>query len=235
MSDFIFGDLTDWIESVIDALGYAGVAFLVMLENLFPPIPSEVVLPSAGLYAERNGGAAPLVGMIMAATIGSVIGALVLYGIAAWIGRDRLRSFVLRQQRWLRIKERDLDKAEGWFVRHEEAAVLIGRCVPLVRSLVSLPAGFERMGLVRFCVFTAIGSAIWNTGLIMVGYAASSYQDEVESAMGYLQYLVIAALLAAIAWFVWSRFIRPRPADEPSDQAPTDAAAPAADDDLPVA
>src|SRR5690606_23541971 len=114
-------------------------------ENLFPPIPSEVVLALAGFTASR--GDASLVGMIIAATVGSVGGALVLYGIAAWFGPERLRRVVLQYQRWLRVTERDLDRAEEWFDRWSVMAVLVCRCVPLVRSLISIPAGLRRMPL----------------------------------------------------------------------------------------
>jgi membrane protein DedA with SNARE-associated domain len=210
MSAFIFGDLTDWIESVVDTLGYFGVALLVLIENVFPPIPSEAVLPAAGLYAERNGGVGPLLAMIVAATVGSVVGAWILYGIAAWIGEDRVRGFVVKRGRWFGVKESDLDKADRWFDQRQDVAVLVCRCVPLVRSVVSIPAGLRRMNPLRFTIYTAIGSAIWNTGLIIVGFAASSYQDTVESIIGYVQYLIVAVVVLGVAWFVWRRIIKPR-------------------------
>lgn len=205
MSEFIFGDLTEWVDTVIDTLGYLGVGLLVLIENVFPPIPSEAVLPAAGLYAERNGGVVPLVGMIVASTAGSVAGAWILYGVAASIGADRLRSFVIRRGRWLGVKERDLGRAEAWFDRRGDVAVLICRCVPLARSLVSIPAGFRRMPPVRFTAYTAAGSAIWNGALIMLGYAASSHQAKVESAIGWAQYVVLAALVVVVGRFVWRR------------------------------
>lgn len=205
MSDFVFGDLAAWVDSVIEALGYLGVGLLVLIENVFPPIPSEAVLPAAGLYAERNGGVVPLVGMIVASTVGSVAGAWLLYGFAAWIGAVRLRAFVVRRGKWLGVKERDLDRAEEWFDRRGETAVLVCRCIPLARSLVSIPAGFRRMRPLRFTVYTAVGSAIWNGALIMVGYAASSHQAKVESVIGYAQYVVILAFIVVIARFVWRR------------------------------
>lgn len=211
LSDFITGDLTDWVKDVIDSIGYAGVAGLVALENIFPPIPSEVVLPAAGIWAHANGGVPQLIGMIIAATIGSVVGAWVLYAVAAWIGPDRLRSFVARHGRWFGVKVKDIDKAEAWFDKREELAVLICRCVPLVRSIVSVPAGFSRMNPVRFTLYTALGSAVWNTALILVGYAAEQHIDKVETIIGYAQYVVVLAIVAAIAWFIWRRKISPRP------------------------
>lgn len=210
MSDFIFGDLTDWVTRVIDAIGYLGVAFLVALENVFPPIPSEVVLPAAGFWAKENGGIGPLILMIVAATVGSVVGAWILYGVARVIGRDRLKALIAKYGRWLGIKVKDVDKAETWFDKREYLAVLVCRCVPLVRSLVSIPAGFSEMPIGRFTLYTAIGSAIWNTALILVGYAAHSYQDEVESVIGYVQYVVLLAIVVAVGWFLWKRAIQPR-------------------------
>jgi membrane protein DedA with SNARE-associated domain len=210
MSDGTTGRLTNSVEEVIDTLGYVGVALLVMGENVFPPIPSEVVLPGAGLYAERNGGAAAVIGMVIAATIGSVVGAWILYGVAAAIGPERLRRFVVLRGRWFGLKEMDLDKAERWFDKRDDVAVLVCRCVPLVRSLVSIPAGFRRMPALRFTLYTALGSALWNTALIMVGYAASSRQDDVEAVIGYVQYVVLALILAAVGWFVWRRIVRGR-------------------------
>lgn len=205
-----FEELAGWAEKVIDVLGYFGVALLVAIENVFPPIPSEVVLPAAGLYAERHGGLFPLLGMIAAATFGSVLGAWVLYGIAAWIGPDRLRTFVVAHGRWLGVTEADLDRAESWFDRWQQSAVLVGRCVPLVRSVVSVPAGLRRMRPLRFTVYTAIGSAIWNTALILVGYAASSHEQRVAEALGYVQYLVVAVIVMVVGWFAWRRILRPR-------------------------
>lgn len=210
MTDFIFGDLTDWVTRVIDAIGYLGVAFLVALENVFPPIPSEVVLPAAGYWAKEHGGLFRLVAMIVAATVGSVVGAWILYFVARTIGDERLKRLIDRYGRWLGIKVKDVDKAEKWFENREELAVLVCRCVPLVRSLVSIPAGFAQMPLARFTIYTAIGSAVWNTALILVGYAAHEYQDEVESVIGYVQYVVLLAIIVAVGWFLWKRAIQPR-------------------------
>jgi len=199
--------LSDWVVDVIDRLGYVGVALLVALENLFPPIPSEIVLPFAGFVA-RDGNAT-LPGMILAATIGSLAGALVLYGLAAWIGPDRLQTFVVRYGRWLRLTNADVDRAERWFDRRAIVAVLLGRCVPLIRSLVSIPAGFRRMHLGTFVLYTTIGSLIWNTALVGAGYLLRRQWEDVEPVLGVVQYVVIAAILLAIVWLVWSRALSP--------------------------
>ena len=196
--------LSDWVVDVIDRLGYVGVALLVALENLFPPIPSEIVLPFAGFVARDRGGWA-LPGMILAATIGSLIGAWALYGIAAWIGPDRLQVFLVRYGKWLRLTNDDVDKAERWFDRRAVVAVLVGRCIPLIRSLISIPAGFRRMNFAVFTLYTAIGSLIWNAVLVGAGYILRDNWEDVEPILDVVQYVVVALIVGAIIWFAWSR------------------------------
>ena len=197
--------LADWVTDVIDRLGYVGVALLVFLENLFPPIPSEIVLPFAGFVASDAESIPKLIGMIVAATIGSLTGALVLYGIAAWIGRERLTRFLVRYGKWLQLTPDDVARAERWFDKRAVLAVLVGRCVPLIRSVVSIPAGFRRMPLTTFVLYTVIGSAIWNTVLIGAGYLLREQWEDVEPIMSWFQYVVIAAVVVAVVWFVWTR------------------------------
>lgn len=204
----MLGDLTTFVTDVVETVGYVGVALLVAVENLFPPIPSELILPLAGFVAGR--GDASLIGMIVAATLGSVVGAWILYGISAAIGPERLHGFIVRYGRWFGIKEADLVRAEEWFDRRSDAAVLIGRCVPLIRSIVSVPAGFRRMPFVRFTVLTAIGSAIWNVALISAGAILGDRWDQVGDVVGLLQAVVIIVIVALVALFVWKRFIKPR-------------------------
>ncbi len=180
----MLASIETWVTDVIDALGYLGVAVLVALESVFPPIPSEVVLPLAGFVAGQ--GNASLVGMIVAATAGSLVGAWILYGLAAWIGHDRLHGFIERHGRWFGVKPSDIAKAEAWFDRRSSYAVFLGRCVPVVRSLVSIPAGFRRMPLLRFSVLTAAGSAIWNIALISAGALLGDRWEEVGGIVRHL-------------------------------------------------
>jgi membrane protein DedA with SNARE-associated domain len=208
LSDFLVGDLTDWVVDVIRAIGYLGVALLVAVESVFPPIPSEVVLPAAGLAASR--GEANVVLMIVAATVGSVIGAWALYLIAAAIGDTRLHALVARYGRWIGVKPKDLERAESWFDNHSNTAVLICRCVPLIRSLVSIPAGFRRMNPVAFTLYTAIGSLVWNAALITAGYQLGDRWEMVGEWVGVLQYFVVAAILLWMARWAWTRLISPK-------------------------
>jgi membrane protein DedA with SNARE-associated domain len=191
----------------VDALGYTGVALLVAIENLFPPIPSEIVLSLAGFYASR--GDATVLGMIGAATAGSLVGAWILFGLAVWFGQDRLRALIARYGRWLRLTETDLDRADAWFDRHANMAVLICRCVPLVRSVISLPAGFSGMRFAPFTLYTLIGSVVWNSIFVVAGYQLGENWETVAEYADYLQYAVILAILAAVGFFVWRRWFAP--------------------------
>ncbi|MFM2114942.1 MAG: hypothetical protein RI908_683 [Actinomycetota bacterium] len=199
----MLSDLATWVQDVIESLGYLGVALLVIAENLCPPIPSEIVLPFAGFVARRGDGS--VVVMVVASTIGSVVGALVLYAIAAAIGPERIRSFVVRFGKWFGVKESDMVRAEEWFDRRSNAAVLVGRCVPLIRSLVSIPAGFRRMKFVPFITLTAVGSAVWNIALIGAGATLGDQWDRVGDYVGIFQWLVIAAIFGVILKFAWSK------------------------------
>jgi membrane protein DedA with SNARE-associated domain len=200
--------LVDWVTSVVETLGYGGVAFLVALENLFPPIPSEVVLPLAGFVAAN--GDASFWGMVAAATIGSMVGAFLLYGISAAIGPVRLRALVVRYGKWFRLDEADLDRTEEWFDRRANSAVLICRCIPLMRSLISIPAGFRRMSLVPFTLYTLLGSLVWNVLLVGAGYLLGERWSQVEQPLDLFKNAVLVAIAAAVGWYVWRRFVRPR-------------------------
>lgn len=189
-------DLTDWATDIVDRLGYLGVAMLVAVENVFPPIPSEVVLGLAGYTAAR--GDAWVVGMIVAATIGSVVGALVLYGLSAAVGPVRLRAITIRYGAWIGFGESDLDRAEAWFDRRSRSAVLVCRCVPLIRSLISIPAGFRRMPLGAFTTFTLLGSLVWNTILITAGYLLAEQWERVLDYTEPFQYVVLALLAGVV-------------------------------------
>ena len=199
----LMGRLADWVIEAIHTLGYLGVGVFVALENLVPPIPSELILPLAGFLAGQGRFSLPLV--VAVATLGSTLGALVLYGLGRWLGEDRLRRFVAGPGRFLLLRERDLDQAAAWFQRHGGLAVFIGRLAPLVRSGISVPAGVERMPVWRFTIYTALGSGIWNGALVGLGWALGSQWPRVSQYAQWLSYTVLALLAAAIGWFVWRR------------------------------
>lgn len=197
------GDLTGfvgWIADVIATLGAVGVGVLTLAEVFFPPIPSELVLPMAGFLAGQ--GRLSLLGAIVASTIGSTTGALALYWLAQAWGNQRVRDLLTR----LPLMEADdLDRAEGWFDRHDRSSVLIGRLVPGVRSLISLPAGFRGMSLGTFVALTALGSAAWNTLLVVGGYLLGSQWRSVGAYSDWMNLAVIVLLVLAGARFVWDR------------------------------
>ena len=200
--------LATWVQDVIEQLGYLGVALLVVLENVFPPIPSEIVLPFAGFVAQR--GSDSVVLMILAATVGSVIGALIMYWIAAVIGDDRLHAFTRRFGKWVQIREADLTRAEEWFDRHAMSAVLVGRCVPLIRSVVSIPAGFRRMKLIPYIAYTFLGSLVWNIALVGAGAVLGENWERVEPVVATFQWIVIVVILAGIARLAYVVYQRRR-------------------------
>ena len=202
----MLSSLATWVQDVIEQLGYVGVALLVVAENVFPPIPSEIVLPFAGFVAQR--GSESVVIMILAATVGSVGGALIMYWIAAVIGDERLHAFTRRFGKWVQIREADLNRAEEWFDRHATSAVLLGRCVPLIRSVVSIPAGFRRMKLVPYIAYTFAGSLVWNILLIGAGALLGDNWERVGSYVGIFQWVVIVLVAVAVVRFLWTQVVR---------------------------
>lgn len=196
--------------SFVSQFGYVAVAALILLENVFPPIPSEVILPMAGALTLSTSMTLP--GAIVAATIGSVVGAFILYGIGRILSRERLEGFFdTRLMRVLGFKRDDVAKAIGWFDKRGQKTVLICRCVPVVRSLISIPAGTAKMGLGRFALYTGIGSAVWNTILCSLGYGAGNawqaVSAEASGVIDILTYVVLAAIAAVAAWWVVKRIL----------------------------
>ena len=192
--------LLDWSVSLMDVIGPAGAGAAIALENLFPPLPSEVVLPMAGLAASK--GSFSLLEALAWTTAGSIVGAFLLYGLGAWLGVDRLRRIAARVPL---LHPEDIDRTVAWFVRHGGKAVFFGRMIPIFRSLISIPAGVTRMPLWRFGLLTALGSLIWNTVFVLAGYLLGESWHVVEQYVDVLQYIVIAVVVVAVAWFVFAR------------------------------
>jgi membrane protein DedA with SNARE-associated domain len=150
--------MADWIMSVISSAGYAGIALLMCLENVFPPIPSELIMPLAGYMSAQD--KLSFAGIVIAGMAGSVSGALPLYYLGSKLGEERVKAFADHYGRWLTVSRQDLDRAKRWFDRHGGAAVFLCRLVPGVRSLISIPAGITRMSLAVFLTYTAVGTAL---------------------------------------------------------------------------
>ena len=192
--------IADWAISVMESLGGFGAALLIALENLFPPLPSEIILPLAGFTASQ--GNFSLIGAIIWTTSGSLVGALILYQLGKWLGREKIRHYAVKLPL---IKIKDIDTAEHWFTKYDTRVVLFGRMVPIVRSLISIPAGVEKMSLKLFIIYTTIGSLIWNATLISAGYLLGEQWELVEQYVGVFQKLVIAAIVIATLYFVVTR------------------------------
>jgi membrane protein DedA with SNARE-associated domain len=210
--------LTGFFADIIDTLGEVGVGVLTLVETLIPPVPSELVLPLAGFLAEQ--GRLALIWVLIAATAGSVIGAWGFYLLGAKLGLDRSIEVLAKVPL---LDGEDLRSAADWFVRHGQGAVFFGRFVPGVRSLISLPAGAERMSPVLFTLWTTLGSALWNGALIGAGYALGTQWDTVGSFVGTASNILLAVLIVVGVLLLWRRSRQrqaeaaaPRPADPAS-------------------
>jgi membrane protein DedA with SNARE-associated domain len=158
----------DWITGLVDRTGYVGIALLMLAENVFPPIPSELIMPMAGFTAAR--GELTMAGVVLAGTAGSLLGALLWYYVGRWVGLERLKRWAGKHGRWLTIAPEEVDEAAAWFDRHCGKAVLVGRLIPAVRTLISVPAGVAGMTLPKFLAYSALGTALWTVHLTAAGY-----------------------------------------------------------------
>jgi membrane protein DedA with SNARE-associated domain len=210
------GGLVGWVLDVIDALGAVGVGLLVALESVFPPIPSEVVLPLAGFLAGQ--GRMDFVAVVAFATAGSLLGALVLYWLGAALGTDRLERLA---DRLPLMDARDVQRADAWMARYGSWAVLLGRMVPGVRSLVSIPAGVQRMPLWRFALLTTVGSAAWNVLFVGLGFLLGERWQRVGAYSDLLNYLVIGVIVLVVGVAVGRRIRRRRAGLDPVTGVPT--------------
>lgn len=196
------GSVLDWVVEVMRTLGAPGVGLATALETVFPPVPSEVVLPLAGYTASL--GHYGLVAAILWATIGSLVGASVLYWLGALWGAARLEATA---ERIPLLHARDVERAIAWFGRNGRSAVFLGRLVPGVRSFISIPAGIDRMPLLQFALYTTAGSLLWNTALIVAGYELGARWHRVEAYVGEASVVIYAALGVAVLWFAARRLV----------------------------
>jgi membrane protein DedA with SNARE-associated domain len=194
--------VADWVFTIVDRLGAAGVGLLILLENLIPPVPSEVILPLAGFRARA--GTLNILWVWLAATAGSVLGALLLYGLGAWFGYDRLHR--LAGHHWFVFaSQKDLERGHDVFERHGGKMVLFARCVPFLRSVVSIPAGIAGMPVLRFTVLTAVGSGVWNAAFLWLGWVLGENWEQVQGWLGPVSYVVLGLVAVGIAVLVVRR------------------------------
>ncbi|EIA7042270.1 DedA family protein [Listeria monocytogenes] len=197
-----------WITSIMADFGYIGIFVLIMVENLFPPIPSEIILTFGGFMTTVT--ALNVVMVIIVATLGSVVGAILLYKVASYFGKERLTKIVLKYGRILRLKESDIERAESFFLKYGSWAVFLCRMIPLIRSLISIPAGMTKMKMSRFLILTTAGSLLWNTVLIGLGAVLGESWNEIVVFMDSFStiiYSVIAILVVVgLGYFFRARF-----------------------------
>ena len=184
--------MINWATDIIDSIGLIGVALLVALENVFPPIPSELILLLAGFNVSE--GRFDYVSGVIAATVGSVIGAYFLYGVGRLLDDDRMERFLAGIGRFVGLKKSDVHKGFVWFEKYGNYVVFFGRLIPVVRSVVSIPAGGDRMPLGKFTLLTASGSLIWNMVWVAVGWALGDQWEKAGAWGDYLQYGVVAVV-----------------------------------------
>lgn len=186
----------DWIKNLLDSGGYPAVAGLMFLENIIPPIPSELIMPLSGFFASRGERSIWLV--ILAGAIGSLLGQLPLYYLGKAVGYERLRAWADKHGKWLTVDGDDITKAKNWFERHGTKSVLFARVVPGVRSLISIPAGFAGMPLVPFLLYSAVGTTAWTAALALIGRALGTKYELVDKYLGPATWVVLGAIVLAM-------------------------------------
>ncbi|MBD2090327.1 DedA family protein [Microcoleus sp. FACHB-1515] len=198
--------MAEWITNVMTSLGYWGIGLLMFLENLFPPIPSELIMPLAGFTVAR--GEMNFFLAVLAGTIGTVLGALPWYYIGHFLGTERVRDLADRYGRWLTVTGKDIDRADRWFDRQGIKAVLIGRLIPGVRTLISLPAGISGMNLPVFLVFSTIGTVLWTTLLTAAGYFLGDNYELVDEYLAPVSKVIAAIIVVSFLFWVARRKLR---------------------------
>lgn len=194
-----------WIQQLVDQFGYFGVAILMFAETVFPPLPSEVIMPLAGLRASR--GALSLPGVIAAGAAGAMAGNLCWYAIARMLGIDRLHRLIDRHGRWLTLEWNEIERSKSWFRRHGSLFVCLGRIIPTIRSVVSIPAGLLRMRWPRFLVWSTVGTTAWTAMLATAGYVLGQRYTAVDRYLGPISTAIIVTLVLLYGWRVvtWKR------------------------------
>lgn len=188
--------MSEWIINTMQSLGYLGIGLLMFLENLFPPIPSELIMPFAGFTIAK--GDMQFAPAIAAGVIGTVLGALPWYYAGKILGEERLRNLADKYGKWITVSGHDIDKADRWFKRHGTKAVFLCRLVPGVRTLISLPAGINNMPLVPFLIYSTLGTTLWVSFLTFMGYKLADHYDLVDEYLGPVSKIVVLSL---IIWF----------------------------------
>jgi membrane protein DedA with SNARE-associated domain len=200
----LLAQIIEFAKRIVETGSYPGIVFVMALENVFPPIPSEVVMPLAGFLVAD--GKLNFVGIWIAGTLGSVIGALILYYIGLLVGEPVMRTFIRRYGKWFTISEQEFDRALDFFGKYGAGVIFFGRLIPIIRSLISIPAGMDRMPLPKFLLYTTLGTAIWSGALGFAGLQLGENWEQVEGVIEQYQDVVIVALVLLVIAFVAWRF-----------------------------
>ncbi|MCT4796812.1 MULTISPECIES: DedA family protein [Exiguobacterium] len=196
--------MRDWMIGIIEQFGYVGIAFMIFIENVFPPIPSEVVLLFGGFFAVKTDLMIWLV--IVAATVGAIAGAVLLYGIGLYLDVEQIEKWTKKYGKWIRLDLDDVHKADAWFDRYGGWMVFFGRLMPVVRSLISLPAGMSNMPFVKFLLLSTAGTLIWNSILIFIGIRVGENWESILRYLDVYSYAIYALLaVGLILYFIWRK------------------------------
>jgi len=195
--------MAEWITQMMESLGYLGIGMLMFLENLFPPIPSELIMPLAGFTISQ--GKMGFVPAIAAGTLGTVLGALPWYWVGYYFGEKRLKSWADRYGRWITVSSADIERTVSWFNRHGGKAVFLGRLVPGIRTLISLPAGLAEMNFPLFLLYSTVGTVLWTALLTFLGFVLGENYSQVEQYLGPVSKIVLVSLVIWFGLWVWRR------------------------------
>ncbi|BDA68568.1 putative DedA [Rivularia sp. IAM M-261] len=196
--------MLDWITNIISSMGYLGIVLLMLLENIFPPIPSEVIMPLAGFTVQK--GELNLFLIIIAGTLGSVLGAFPWYYLGKFVGENRLKNWINRYGKWLTLSGNDIDKSKQWFKKYGNSIVLFGRLVPAIRTYISIPAGFEEMGFLPFILYSTIGTLIWVGFLSYAGYTLGQNYQLVKKYLTPISIVVVVVLTISLGIWLFRRY-----------------------------
>ena len=198
--------LKNWIETTMASAGNFGIAVLMFAENIFPPIPSELIMPLAGFTAHtKPESGLTVTSVIIAGVLGTMAGTMPWYYLGVWLGEERLRTLADRYGKWVGMTGEDLDRANRWFYRHGAVAVFLGRLVPGLRTVISLPAGIARMRLAPFLAYSTLGSAIWIALLTGAGYTLGQNYELVDRYLAPVSKIVVVSLAAALGVWIWKK------------------------------
>ncbi len=198
-------NISDWVLAIMAKFGYFGIVFAMFAENVFPPIPSEVIMPAAG-FAASNGDL-NLILVILAGTLGAVLGALPLYYLGRIFDEERLSAFTEKYGKYVFVKPNDIKATNAWFDKHGKKAVFFGRMVPGIRSFISIPAGMNKMPMPSFLILSTLGASIWTTALAFAGYYLGKNYEIIESTLApYSKGIGIVIVIIIIGWFIKRRF-----------------------------